>query len=93
MRIYRMEDENGIGPFTQGDMQDYPSNAFPTPLRDGLSFRLCDEVCGCTNKRDFIKWFPKLVRIDLQDLGYRVKVYHIPANQIRHGGMQSLFTR
>lgn len=105
MLVLRMESPEGDGPF-EGYALDmmYEAarahgltkthcGALPCPWVDGLGEIDDDEVCGCANARQFVRWFPRPVRKAIEPLGFGLSVYDVPDDHVRSGAHQVVFKR
>lgn len=100
MLVYRIENDNGVGPFVAGDDWDFypldyhPGQAFmdfPRPDDDGLLFEEDIHKCGCASLRQLIHWFPKPVRTMLTERNYKLVVLDIPDERVQVGQYQVIF--
>lgn len=99
MRVFRIEDDNGNGPFrhdhilnAMGRHIDHDcDNGFPTPHQEGLDFRSGEHKCGCASMRDLVTWFPRPVRQILAREGYSFTVLEVPDDRIQMGERQVIY--
>jgi hypothetical protein len=108
MRVYRVEDENGCGPWRAvGDHRindgasSYDENARrhscgegPAPYSDGIMIR-DEQVCGTRTLKQFRMWF-RCARgraAMARNAGLRLCVYDVPREHVQVGGYQVMFTK
>lgn len=98
--VYRIEMEDSTGPF-QPDTDEmrifqyeshFEKEAFSAPgwKSSGMSRIKSDEFCGCQSLALLKEWFGNYVDF-LEDQGFGVAVYSVPAEHIRWGATQVAF--
>lgn len=98
MRVFRIEDDDGNGPFRYNHIIDAmgtyvvhtTDNGFPTPQEEGLNFTSCHK-CGCLSPRELVRWFPRPVREILAREGYSLAIYEVPESQVQIGEHQVIY--
>jgi hypothetical protein len=80
MLVYRIEGENGTGPYRGNPIPRmswaHTDTSHPTPLSEGLCLD-DDFFCGFRTLDQLKVWF-KGFRNELRVTGFRLKVYEIP---------------
>jgi hypothetical protein len=102
--IYRVEDEEGKGPYMGSyDVDEWTEGSHvgdhhPTPMSDGIEFwKVRDQhgnnniLCGFRDMDQLRKWFTCRELTNLYDMGLRVKVYQVNRDYIWHGNMQVVY--
>jgi hypothetical protein len=99
--IYRVENDDGNGPYRNINEDVFPSSVYygrhanlrhPTPYRDSLLKRLDrDECCGFISVEQFRKWFNKEDRKRLVKHNFHITLYR--ANSYRLGEYQAVFKK
>lgn len=104
-KVYRLENAKGDGVFSAGVLSTatrqaelnkgkhtYPWHR-PCPDEDGIGIRP-SEICGFVSIAQYKKWFNgKLIRKALHENGIKLKVYEVPADHMRAGEWQCVFTK
>lgn len=103
MRVYRVEDKKGRGPYCgSGFINYYPPERHahlqdidvrPTPRNDGIDFN-SDDYCGFSSMRKLRSWFYKK---DIEWLcgegKFRIMVYEVPRDLVKRGKKQVCFPK
>ena len=64
----------------------------PTPSQDGLDYMEDDEYCAFATLESLLQWFRNWAE-ELDQNGFRIKVFNVPAEEVKVGGHQVLFKR
>jgi len=104
MRVYRVEDENGRGPFVHRLLQEINVAMTGDPDADwhvdfpgtleAFGPQPLNHVCGTLTLRDLVRWVPRPMRRVLARHGYGLSVYAMPPHEVKHGrgdAMQVMF--
>lgn len=99
MKVYRMEDRYGNGPWgarTAG-RRDFRGNTLPTPMDDNIA-NLPESPgrnirCGVKSPADLRLWFDREDRAVLKHAGAKIAVYEAPDDAVWIGGHQVVFDR
>lgn len=97
MRIYRVEDEEGIGPYRMREFDDDKNNLaddlcrthdgvsdHPTPDNDFNHYISSKEVCAFVSLNDLNVWFDEFLD-RLEDCGYLITEYDVPTESVIGG--------
>lgn len=86
MIVYRLETQDGIGPFRGKRSEEQIDfliafrahfNALPCPHDDlGSNIYAKEWLCGCATQADLNCWFPPSIRAGLARFGYAISVYN-----------------
>lgn len=97
MRIYRIEDKNGLGPYAGGAMSraeyGYEPKRHPSPVDDGINYSH-DIYAGFPSLTKCYYWFVDTwIRQYLRQHGYKIGVYECPGHYVQHGQRQVAFVK
>lgn len=108
MKIYRVENDDGRGPYWDNPCVEFNDKLFkalsshneddekhPTPCYDCFSApRLGPEIfCGFLSLQQVRDWFTKQERKLLRDDGFKFKAFDIPKKFVWEGRKQCVFLR
>jgi hypothetical protein len=97
MLVYRVEDDEGGGPYRGDNHVDgmgskHTDSDHPAPCDDGLPFLPPDYMnCGFASLSQFKAWFDQDDRWDLKVNGFRLRIFK--ADVVDHGEKQVMFHR
>lgn len=113
MKVYRIEDKNGWGPYSSCYMMDWehPREVVlcrlqeahsrdplrPSPYTNGEPWEdyyssSKDMVFGFASLQELYNWFNGFVE-DLINVGFYIKTFEVPNNQVKLGRLQLAFKR
>jgi hypothetical protein len=100
MKVYRIESENGIGPYQNGARDKIPKlyshtgcPNHPCPWNDGISnIDFDNEYCGFSSIEQLNKWFHGF-KAPLRRLGYKMAVYEVEEKFVNSGTRQLVFNK
>ena len=81
MRVYRIEDINGIGPYAGYEFNGCGGH-HPTPDEEGFPDVCSDDYFGFDSLFQLCKWFGPVARQRLATLKYEVAVYDVEDQDI-----------
>jgi hypothetical protein len=101
MRVFRMENMNGTGPFghaptTRPMMNAVPMHhsMLPTPRNEGLKLAYGCNFCGCKSIQELREtWFPPPCQPILETNGFNIVEYEVPDYHVQQGSYQLLFEK
>lgn len=98
--VFRIEDQNAYGPY-RGDsmlLLDGHNNdvrGHPTRWNDEGLRRFCEDWnatrFGFESMRKLFEWFTGHELHALFELGFKVSIYRVPGDRVKHGDKQTLF--
>lgn len=99
MKVFRVEDPNGKGPYSSSMTNEILYNKLssknesrPSPKRDGIEIRPGIDVCGFDSIEKLKQWFHGC-RSDLRKAGFYVAIYEVDAKEIKFGRRQVIFPK
>lgn len=104
MRVYRIENKEGLGPYSA---RAYRSKEYPKwlePYRDHTEKtpQICypeamkltqSHVFGFVNRRQIREWFPRKIRNLLKREGLRCTIYEVPHHNVVIANRQVIFIK
>ena len=93
MRVFRIEDWSGQGPFrgpfsqamndamTTDPDEDWHGKRFPGS-HESFAMLSRGHVCGTSSPRDLVRWFPRPIRMVLARHGFGLSVYELPVDAV-----------
>lgn len=96
MIIYRIEHNDGIGPYFkqagQWCEQNHCNDFHPSPEMEGLPLDY-DYYCGFKNKKSLTKWFNSKELKNLKELGFKLVKYKVHPKYVHVGKYQVIFNK
>jgi hypothetical protein len=108
MKVFRIEDSNGIGPYSKGwgcldkMFQSHSGLSHPSPFEEDLNVYEVDEngdesierphFCGFPTLDQMKVWF-KGFRASLKKAGFKLSIYEVGHKDVQIGEKQLLFRR
>lgn len=90
MRVYRIENSKGEGPYMHRGWETRNHSFLPTPSEEGID-RLASDYCGFSKIKKLKRWFTKNELKNLRRLGFKLSVYE--TNEVKKGKQQLVFNR
>ena len=87
MKVYRYENDVGMGPFCTGVV---PS-CLPSPYNDNIPDFDTDMIVGCTSMVQLALWFDKDAIEYIKMKGFTLRIYDIPDGLCYVGNFQVAF--
>ena len=102
MFIYRVENSEGVGPFSKAALLRVKhkifrrSSGFPNPINDGIAFKKGLHYCGCKSEWQLRRWFDKrsreiMFKSQKGDLFFTI--YEVDPAYVIHGKKQIVFEK
>lgn len=100
MKIYRIENERGLGPLAKGyhpclatSDERQRLRRLPTPQSEWLVMMSGEHVCGCSSMDQLHKWFNSLQIDEMEKDGYHLKEFEVPDELVQVGKYQVVFKK
>ena len=99
MIVYRVENEDGKGPYegtcdwSLWQTRDHVEPSHPGPKDDGIDIEMEVDYCGFASFGQLRDWFESEELVMLRKLGFKVRRIRVPRSRVKFGKKQVVFRK